>query len=235
MNADGRISVRLLNVDGTEPAAGTPELSIKDHPETLLTDQRYHLGHSNLNKYDKLSGINENLLWLSDRNPLLFEEFLCHLEKGIPQAHAYSVVKLLDLTAPPFGTASGDYVHSMYRQLIDTSPILFSLADEGWRGLGIPEHRAWELFFATEIACGDTTQHTYFKEAMLAVWIMQEVQTLSNPLQANDNLAELEFIASRFDEVFDARDGLRDRSTLDSGSINAYLDHHEGPLGVGAL
>jgi hypothetical protein len=232
MNADGRISVRLLNVDGTEPAAGTPELSTKDHPETFLTDQRYNLDGSNLN--DKVDGINQSLLWLSDRNPLLFEEFLSYLEKGIPKAHTYSVIKLLDLAVPPIETVSGAYVHSFYRNLIDTSSILFSLADDGWHGVGLPDRRAWSLFFATENSCGHTTQHKYFKETVLAVWIMQEAHDLSNPFQADDNLAELEFIASRFDEVYDARDGLRERCTIDSGTITEYLKHH-GPMRIGAL
>lgn len=229
MDADGRISFRLLNADGSEPAAAASELSTKDHPDTLITEQRYNLWH---NRFKSPLAVNRNLHWLSDNNPLLFEEFLCHLENGVPKNQAYSVAKLIELNSPPIQTGSSAHVHSMYRQLIDTSRLLFSLADDGWHGPA--DRRAWSLFFDTEIACGDTTDHPYFKETMLVIWIMQDTHIFSNPFQADDTLTDLEFIAKRFDEIYAARNELRERCTIDSETITEYLNQY-APLREGSL
>lgn len=229
MDPDGRINVRLLNADGTEPA-DAPELSTTDYPETLITDPQYKLGPSN-SKY--VTAITETLLWFSDRHPLLFEESLCFLESDIPDEHLLSVKHILSLMMPPAKGGPDDYLTNGYRQLINSSKLLFALASDGYHG--VPGDIAWTLFFDTQTSCNPVS-HTYphYKEVLLALWIMQDTRDLINPFNPEDNEADLFFITNHFDEVFNARHELRNRRTINSGTITEYLNQH-GPLRTGTL
>lgn len=219
LNPDRTISVRLLNADGTEPAAGAAELHTADYPETRLSDKRYQLDRI-------VSGrkLPENLQWLSDTHPLLFEELLCFLET-MDKEKSKSITRLLNHHLVPSRDSTESYILAYYRLVIDTSPVLFSLVDDGW--YGSEDIRAWSLFISTRTACGLTVEHPRFKEVMLAVWIMQKTNhPIYSPFLAKDNEADIAFISHRFQEVFDSRHELRSRATIDSSYIEAFLSEN---------
>jgi hypothetical protein len=227
MNAYGTITVRLLNRDGTQPPAGTPELSAEQYPQTSLSDERYKLHGNNLSKNQS------NLRWLSDNNPLLFEELLSFLEDthddNIP-----SISALLDHRLVPDGKCTESYVLAYYRALIDTAPMLIELANDDFSG-PFPKRKAWSLFVTTRSACGHTVEHPHYREAILSVWIMQDVhRSIENPLPVKDHKQDLDFISQRFDEVYNLRHELRARSTINRHVIDEMLQY-QGPLRAGCL
>jgi hypothetical protein len=228
LHPDGTISVHLLNADGTEPAAGTTEPSTEKYPATRLIDQQYKLNRVVLNKR-----LPENLHWLSDNYPFLFEEVLCLLE-SMDSEHSNSMTRLLNHPLVPDRKITESYVLAYYRNLIELTPLLFTLAEDGFI-LGADDTEAWNLFVSTRTVLGYTVEHPQFKSAMLAVWIMQDVHhPISTPLKSKDNEANLDIITNRFQEVFDARHELRSRRTIDSATIGEMLQQIR-PLRTGAL
>lgn len=229
MNADGRtITVRLLNRDGTQPPAGTPELPADQYPETLLTDKRYKLHDSRF----KVS-LPDNLRWLSDNSPLLFEELLSFLE-DTHEDNIPSISALLDHRLVPDEKCTESYALAYYRALIDTAPMLIELAKDNFSG-PFPKRKAWSLFVTTRSACGHTVEHQHYREAILAVWIMQDVHhSIDNPLPVKEHEHDLDLISQRFDEVYELRHELRQRSTINKQVIEVLLQD-KGPLLTGWL
>jgi hypothetical protein len=227
MDLSGTISVHLLNADGTEPAAGTTDLSTEKYPATRLSDKRYKLDRIVVNK--KLSG---NLHWLSSNHPFLFEEVLCLLE-GLSNNCSKSMTYILNHPLVPDREITQSYILAYYRHVLELAPLLFALADDwlhGADGTG-----AWSLFVSTRTACGYTVEHPEFKAAMLAVWIMQDTHhPIRTPLKATDNEVDLGFITNRFPEVYDSRHELRSRNTIDSSTIEELLQQIR-PLRAGTL
>lgn len=227
MNAYGTITVRLLNRDGTQPPAGTPELSAEQYPQTSLSDERYKLHGNHLAKKQ------DNLLWLSNNDPLLFEELLCFLE-NTNERGSKSIDSLLDHNLVPDGQSATSYVLAYYRSLIDTAPMLFELAEEGFPS-PFTERIAYSLFVLTRSACGNTVEHPRHREAMLAVWIMQNTHSsIANLLPIKDHESDLDLIHERFAEVYNLRHELRQRSTIDKHVIEDLLQY-TGPLRTGCL
>jgi hypothetical protein len=227
MHPYNRISVRLLNTDGTEPPAGTPALSADQYPESLLTDKRYKLYDTRIK-----ARLTKNLYWLSDNHPLLFEELLSFLE-DMRMDYAPSMANLLDHHLVPDGKCTESYVLTYYRLAMDMLELCASLAAEGF--IGSKDTRAWGLFGSARTACGFTVEHPHYKEVILAVWIMQDKHhVLNDPLRAKNHKQDLDFISQRFDEVYNLRHELRKRSTIDMSTIEVLLQH-KGPLQSGCL
>lgn len=229
LHPNDRITVRFLNADGTEPPAGASVPSAAGYPETFLSDERY--------KLDGIRGMRgqrtqPSLLWLSENNPLLFEELLCFLEEVMDDESA-SVKKLLDHGLTPERGITESYIYTYYRLIIDTKSLIFALAADGWRGK--ESIRAWSIFISARTACGYTVEHQNFKAAILAVWIMQDLNDpLKTPLWAKDNEKNLAFIDKHFDEVYAHRHEFRSRGIIAAPTIEAFL-RHDGPLRLGSL
>lgn len=227
LHPDGTISVRLLDADGSEPPAGTPELPTDEYPATRLTDKRYKLDQMTSGKK-----LHENLQWLSDNHPMLFEEVLCFLE-GINEDQSKPVTKTLNHHLVPSRDSTESYILAYYRQAIDTSALSFALAADGW--YGSDDIRAWSLFVGARTACGFTVEHPRFKAVMLAIWIMQESHhPVRNPLWTRDNDESIAFIDRRFDEVYDARHELRSVASIDSSYLEEFLRQPKA-LRIGVL
>jgi hypothetical protein len=229
LHHDGRITVRFLNADGTVPPAGAVLPSTEEYPETRLSDERY--------KLDTFTGARgqqrrSNFLWLSENNPLLFEELLRFLEE-VTDYESASVNRLLVHGLKPEKSLPESYIYTYYRLFIDNKRLIFSLAADGWRGR--EDIRAWSIFIAARTACGYTVEHPYFKAAILAVWIMQDRNDpLKAPLWAKDNEESLAFINKHFDEVCAHRHEFRSRAIIAPATIEAFL-RHDGPLRLGSL
>jgi hypothetical protein len=230
MNAYGTITFRLLNRDGTQPPAGTSELPAEQYPKTSLSDERYKLRGINTANDPRLT----NLLWLSRNHPLLFEEFLCLLET-LPKQGDKSIDALIDNKGlVPSRMVAKAYILAYYRAIIDTAPMFLQLAEEGYPS-PFKERVAYSLFLITKVACGRTTEHPRYKEAMLAVWIMQNVHySIENPLPIHNHESDLKFIHDRFDEVYEIRHELKARNMIKQSDIEGLLQY-TGALREGGL
>lgn len=227
LHTDGTISVRLLHADGSEPAAGTAGLSAEEYPVTRLADERYQLHGMERDKK-----VADNMRWLSDNYPLLFEELLCFLEI-MSEDTSPSITRTLDHGLTPSRTSTESYILAYYRHFIDTATLSFSLAADGWKGTN--NIKAWSIFISTRTACGFTVEHPRFKAVMLAVWIMQDTHDpMAHPLRAKDNEDSIALIDSRFEEVYEARHELRSIATIDGTYIEDFLRQPKS-LRVGTL
>jgi hypothetical protein len=222
---DGKITYQLRITSDVEAEVTIPAPT-NAYPETHITDARYKLADNGTEK--EVRRITNTLHWLSGRAPLLTEKVLSYLEGNIPEVHRRSLVKMLGWIAPPIPDCSDALQLSYFQEIIDVSPTLFALATDEWRVNYYPAgFDAYHLFDEMQVAAAGLADSNLYNAVTLAVWITQDFHGLSNPYPAHKRKDDLEFIASRFDEVYNARHELRKLHLIDGDYINTYLEAHK--------
>jgi hypothetical protein len=223
---DGKITYQLRITSDVEAEVTIPAPTAQ-FPETNIIDARYKLA-GNLPERN-LRHITHTLHWLSGRAPHLTEQVLQCMEKEIPAEHHTSLGNILTHIAPPIPDCSDASQFEYFRLLINVSPVLYELASDNWRGHGpYDKTKASSLF--KELLVTSTTLHdrsNLYNEVALIIWITQDFHDMTNVYPADQHKDDLDFIASRFNEVYNARHELRKRRITDRESISAYLDQKE--------
>lgn len=220
--ADGKIAYQLY-ITSPDEAEVTIPAPTEQFPETNIIDARYKLAG---NLYEKdIRRITNTLHWLSGRAPLLTEKVLQCMEREIPAVHHKSLGSILRRTAPPIPDCSDAGQFTYFNLLVNLAPFLFELASDEWRGsVAYDMNVASSIFNETIITLASLPNHSLHNEVALVIWIAQDIHDMSNVYPAGDRVDDLNFIASRFKEVYNARHELRKLGAIDRESITAYLD-----------
>jgi len=225
IDTDGKITYQLYITDAVE-AAVTVTAPTEQFPETHITDARYKLAGNTNDR--NLRHIINTLHWFSGRAPLLTEEVLQCMEREIPAEHHKSLASILTHIAPPIPDCSDAHQFNYFRLLINVSPVIYELASDDWRGNGpYDKTKAETLFRELMVTSANLPGYSLYNEVALAVWITQDFHDMTNVYPADQRKDDLDFIARRFKEVYNARHELRARRIIDKNSISAYLDQKE--------
>lgn len=228
VSTEGKVAYQLYVTDDTEAAFTIPAPTDK-FPETNIIDARYKLT-GNLTDKD-IQRVTKTLHWLSGRAPLLTEKVLQCMESEIPAAHHKSLGSILRTIAPPIPDFSDAKQFAYFNLLVDTAPILFDLASNGWRGSGFFDRNvAASLFREIEVTLTGLPDNKLHKEVALIVWLTQDTHDMSNVYPAKDHVDDLNFIASKFKEVYNARHELRELGATTRETITAHLDNKQNTI-----
>jgi len=232
MHDDGYITVRYLNADGTEPEDLPEEYTLGAtlHLHTQIWDEQYGLLGRRENYYVPPQEI-DNLRYLSDTNPLVFEEVLVYLETHHGEGrtffkHVLSHKKMLPTERNP----DAKY-HDMYKALMKHSDLLMELGKEF--AVDMERHYANRMFNDARKIMG-AFDHPLFAAAVVAAWIIHRGTGKRAKIRYEEHADDIAYIDSRLDDIVKARYDIARLGSIRREDVESMLERPV-PLRIGSL
>lgn len=232
IDEDGYISVRYLMPDGTEPQDDLPEelmLGRTLHRITVPWDQQYRLGI--FEDYYPESQLKLNLMYLSDTNPLLFEEVLVFLESAPYLEFQIMSRRIMNNRMFPTKERPEATYYGLYRRVIDSAALLIDITSDCIVGMNSSE--ASKLLGDAYKCMGDF-DHEHFEAAAVATRIVQKHTNKRVRLSRTDNEEDIAFIAENLHDVVKARKELARIGSIKKADI-ARMINAPTALRIGSL
>jgi hypothetical protein len=212
---EGRVYLKYLTSNGSE-------VDSELHPAGLLWDEKYQLGGKGLVKRYETIG---NLVYLSQKNPFLFEELLVFLEtckKDESEIMAHRIRH--QVLRPGEHNSETNHVES-YRNLLVVVPVLSVLRVRPWESI---------ILLNNAKKCVGSVDHPLLVATVLGLWIMQKKGGTQFRIRYETHRENLEFIDAHLPEVIALRKELKRVHSIDRGLITDMLDA-TSPLRIGVL
>lgn len=234
MHDDGYITVRYLNPDGSEPEELPEEYTLGatlNETSEIWDVDRYHLWGRGYFFGGGVPRPIANLKYLSDTNPLVFEEVLVYCENNHGVGPDFFKHVLGHKSMVPTERNPHANYHDMYRALMKHADMLMELGKE--YAVGMERHNANMMFNDARRIMGEFDT-PLFGAAAVAAWIIHRGTGKRVKIKYEDHAEDIQYIDSRLGEAITARYDLARLGSIRKEDVQSMLDRPK-PLRVGSL